>query len=57
MTRFYDPRDTGDLARVETLLRHGGIGYTVRPAGDGGAFREILVAEEDLPRAERLLAG
>ncbi|UFS69527.1 DUF2007 domain-containing protein [Geomonas sp. RF6] len=56
MVRFYDPRDEEDLARVEKLLREGGIEYftsTVR--SEGGYPVEILVAEEDLPQAEALL--
>ncbi len=56
MARFYDPKDERDLARVEAILRQGGIEYAVRRAGDRNrAFREIQVAEEDLPRAEELL--
>jgi hypothetical protein len=56
VARFYDPKDERELERVESILRHGGIEYAVRRyGGAGGTFREIQVAEEDLPRAEELL--
>jgi len=54
MTRFYDPKDESDLARVETLLHKGGIEYFIaEPAGAG--TKQIEVAEEDVPRAEEIL--
>lgn len=55
MTRFYDAKDDGDLARVETVLRQGGIEYFLADPGEPGISREIEVAEEDVPRAEELL--
>jgi len=54
MVRFYDPKDEGDLARVEDLLSHAGVEYAV--AGTpGGKSWEIEIAEEDVPKAEELL--
>lgn len=56
MVRFYDPRDDADLARVEKVLKSGGIEYFLRsesPEGIGPL--QIHVAEEDMPRAEELL--
>jgi hypothetical protein len=56
MTRFYDPKDSAELTRIEALLRRGGVEYTVRRTGEEGApFCEIHVAEEDVPFAEELL--
>jgi hypothetical protein len=56
MTRFYDPRDAQDLARVEAILKAGGIEYFLRrePVAGLGPM-QVHVAEEDLPRAEELL--
>lgn len=56
MTRFYDPRDEKDLARVETILQAGGIEYFLRRETVSGiGSMQVHVAEEDLPRAEELL--
>ncbi|HKK02127.1 MAG TPA: DUF2007 domain-containing protein [Desulfuromonadales bacterium] len=56
MALFYDPKDEADLARVERLLRQGGIEYSLQqePASGLGPM-QIHVAEEDVPRAEELL--
>lgn len=54
MVRFYNPKDEADLARVEAILRKGGIEYFLSEARTGPA-REIEVAEEDIPKAEELL--
>jgi len=56
MARFYDPKDDADLARVEAVLKQGGIEYFLadQPAG-AGTTSQIEVAEEDMPRAEELL--
>jgi hypothetical protein len=54
MVRFYNPKDEADLARVEAILRKGGIEYFLSEAKPGTA-REIEVAEEDVPKAEELL--
>lgn len=56
MTRFYDAKDDKDLARVEAVLKKGGIEYFVaaKPAGVE-AIKEIEVAEEDVAKAEDLL--
>lgn len=58
MTRFYDAKDEADLARVEEVLRKGGIEYFVAAAPSGaGTANEIEVAEEDIPRAQELVEG
>lgn len=56
MALFYDPADAEDLARVEAILKAGGIEYFLRPEPQRNLGpRQIHVAEEDLPRAEQLL--
>lgn len=56
MTRFYDPRDEKDLARVESILQAGGIEYFLRSEiVTGIGPMQVHIAEEDLPRAEELL--
>lgn len=56
MALFYDPKDEVDQARVETVLKHGGVEYFLRPEPTGGIGPfQVHVAEEDLPRAEELL--
>lgn len=55
MVRFYSALDEADLARVEAVLKKGGIEYFLMAAPEGGLAREIEVAEEDLPRAEELI--
>ena len=56
MVKFYDPKDGADLARVEALLRGGGIEYFLLPEPQEGIGpKQIHVAEEDLPAAEELL--
>lgn len=55
MARFYDTGNESDLARVEGVLRGGGIEYFCREHRDDAAMREILVAEEDMVHAEELL--
>lgn len=54
MVRFYNPKDEAELARVEAILRKGGIEYFLSEAPAGTA-REIKVAEEDIPKAEELM--
>jgi hypothetical protein len=58
MVSFYDPHDSSEQKHIEQLLRHGGIEYFLRetPEAELGT-RQILVAEEDLPAAERVLTG
>lgn len=56
MARFYDSVNDSDLNRVEGLLKTGGIEYSLRILGEGSAFKEIVVAEEDLLYAEELLS-
>jgi hypothetical protein len=57
MVLFYDPRDENDLARVERLLRAGGVEYFLaeEPEKKLGP-KQVHVAEEDLPTAEALIA-
>lgn len=56
MARFYDTVNYSDLRRVEGLLKKGGIEYTLQVlGGESTLMKEILVAEEDLAEAERLL--
>ena len=56
MVRFYDPKDRHDMARVENILRKGGIEYALMGETEPGiAPWQIRVAEEDVPRAEELL--
>lgn len=56
MTRFYDPKDDADLARVEALLHQAGIEYFITPPPAGaGTAKQIEVAEEDVPKAEEVL--
>ncbi len=55
MARFYDTCNESDLARVEGVLRGGGIEYFCRESREETALKEILVAEEDMVRAEELL--
>lgn len=57
MARFYDTIDDLELNRVEALLKRGGIAYSLRLPGDVSSMREILVAEEDVAFAERLLGN
>jgi hypothetical protein len=53
MARFYDAADSAELARIEAVLKKGGVEYSLSGADD--FINEILVAEEDLAYAERLL--
>jgi hypothetical protein len=56
MAMFYDPKDSADLARVETILKEGGIEYFLRSEPQSGIGPlQVHVAEEDIPRAEKLL--
>jgi len=57
MVRFYDPKDEADLARVERVLRDGGIEFFTRSVESGPYQVEIVVAEEDVPLAEELVSG
>lgn len=56
MTLFYDPVDEGDQLRIEEILRKGGMEYFLREEPEKNlAPCQIHVAEEDIPRAEKLL--
>ena len=58
MARFYDTINDSDLRQVESLLKKGGIVYSLRVLGnDMNQMKEIQVAEEDLDAAERMLCG
>lgn len=56
MAKFYDVATGAELARIEALLQHCGIEYTIGVRAEGEFIKEILVAEEDLPYAESLLS-
>jgi hypothetical protein len=56
MARFYDSVNDTDLDRIERLLKHGGVEYSLQILGEGVLLKEIQVAEEDLAEAERILA-
>ncbi len=55
MVKFYDAKSEAELARVEAVLKQGGIEYFVTGLARDDVTGEIEVAEEDLPRAEELL--
>lgn len=56
MVSFYDPMNRDDQRNVEQILRLKGIEYFTRLETEQGIGpSQILVAEEDLPRAEELL--
>lgn len=55
MARFYDAMSDSDASRVTDLLKEGGIEYSLQILGEGAQVKEIMVAEEDLAAAERLL--
>lgn len=56
MALFYDPRDEADLARVEAVLKRGGIEYFLRREPEQGIGpMQVHVAEEDVPAAEELV--
>ena len=55
MVKFYDAKTEVELARVEAVLKQGGIEYFVTGLAKEEVSGEIEVAEEDLPRAEELL--
>ncbi|HJV66131.1 MAG TPA: DUF2007 domain-containing protein [Geomonas sp.] len=58
MFKFYDSKDEAELARVESLLKKGGIEYFVTASKAGsGIAAEIEVAEEDIPKAEELIGS
>jgi hypothetical protein len=58
MVIFYDPLDSLEQQRIESVLRSGGVEYCLRD-GPEAALRssQILVAEEDVPTAEKLLSS
>lgn len=56
MVLFYNPKDEGDLSRVEELLHRGGIEYFLQDESESRIGpRQVLVAEEDVPAAEALI--
>lgn len=57
MVKFYDPANVAEQAVVEGVLRKAGIEYFLHQSQDSNhGPAQILVAEEDLPHAEQLLA-
>lgn len=57
MVKFYDPANVAEQAVVEGVLRKAGIEYFLNQAEESNPGpAQILVAEEDLPFAEQLLA-
>lgn len=58
MIRFYYPIDQADQQYVEQVLHSGGIEYSLRAEPDPMLSScQILIAEEDIAEAERLLAN
>lgn len=55
MARFYDAVNSSELAKIEAMLKNGGVEYTLSPGKD--SVCEILVAEEDMVFAESLLSA
>ena len=55
MVRFYNARNETDLARVEAILKKGGIEFFRMQGAAGSPGLEIEVAEEDIPMAEELV--
>ena len=56
MARFYDTTNNADLDGVESILKSGGVEYSLRVLGDEASFKEIDVAEEDQFYADWLLS-
>lgn len=57
MAQFYDSLDRNELARIEWMLKQGGVEFTRRPAAEGSLMFEILVAAEDFAYADALLTS
>jgi hypothetical protein len=57
MASFYDAVNNADLDGVESILKSGGIEYSLRVLGDDASIREIDVAEEDQLYADWLLSS
>lgn len=55
MARFYDSVNDSVLARVEAILKKGGIEYSLDHNRFESSIKEIMVAEEDIWEAEELL--
>ena len=55
MTGFYNTVNDRELTRVEELLKNEGIEFTLRAFGKDTVVKEILVAEEDLVFADKLI--
>ena len=56
MSLFYDPKDTEDQKRVESILAENSISYELHPEPvTGCAPMQIFVAEKDLLRASELI--
>jgi len=57
MASLYDTTNNADLDGVESILKSGGIEYSLRVLGDDASFKEINVAEEDQLYADWLLSS
>jgi len=57
MARFYDSTNNADLDGVESILKRGGVEYSLRVLGDEASIKEIDVAEEDQLYADWLLSS
>lgn len=55
MTAFYDAKYDYQLAEVEEILEAAGIEYSVNGGRSSDEIKELMVAEEDVPKAEELL--
>jgi len=56
MVSFYDPIDSFDQKHAEQVLRSGSIEYFLGDELEAElGTRQILIAEEDIPKAEQLL--
>ena len=57
MARFYDSIRDSELLRMENLLKKGGVEYSLQILDEEPRIKEIIVAEEDLQTAERIVCG
>lgn len=57
MAQFYDSLDAREVARVASILKKGGIEYTLVTNWRGSSMKQIRVAEEDLVYADALLSS
>ena len=56
MSLFYDPKDTADQRRIESILNKNDIVYSLHPEPvTGKGPLQIYVSEKDQPHAEELI--